>query len=425
MEKYNLNNFYETKIKNPYERAFVIMLTKYIIFNALPEISPSIWQDAEIEVRMQDGRIPTDGDSERKINGGLALAAYSVRYIAENLKKPEIVSILSRSLASLPKEPLATFETFGKRFDREHIFDVFFAQPRKRISNFDLKTFPELFKYPCWLEFSKDAKKQIHTAILAGKLSDQATDYYLGVSEEHEDYAELLPVIKHIIKNTKDPHLFWTAGDVLNLIWLNLPDDDAIQKKFRKEIYDMFWPRIGSSWPIINYDSVRIEDPDARQIFKDSYGWLTSLSDLGELNPDLKDIPTRTQESNKHLSLKKFLQRLIHPDGPLDLDDNRIQEILDNFDEVIEIYSAEEAPLLNTLTRAYGELCGRAASLTDISPLENLGAKIIKLATGYDLGPEATHRYVEKIDKLTSHAKSTVASYRREQRKLEDLINNK
>lgn len=420
MDEYDLNNFYKVKIPNSYERAFVAMLTKYIIFDILPKVSPAIWQDAEIEIRMQDGRIPYDNDAERKINGGLALAAYSVRYIAEKIKKPEIVNILNKALDGSP-EPLATFEAFGQKFNKNHIFDIFFAQPQKRISDFDPKTFSELFKYPCWLEFSKDAKKQIHGAIIAGKLNDDEIDYYLGVGEEHEDYAELLPVVKYIIKNTNNPHLFWTAGDVLNLIWLNLPDDEAIQKKFRKEIYDLFWPRIGSSWPIIHYDSVYITDPDARQIFEDSYGWLTSLSDLGVLNPELKNIPTRTQDG-KRLSLKKFLQKLIHTNGHLVLDNNRLQEILDNFDEVIDIYKEEEAPLSETLAHAYGELCQDVTTLADVDKLEKLGTKIEELITKNH--PDISNQYRERIDNLTSYAKNTASNYQREQSQLKDYMNN-
>ena len=89
--EYDLNELYKGRIPNPYERIFVIMLTKYLIVNELPAVSPAIWQDAEIEARIKDDRIPSDSNEDTTKNGGRALAAYSVRYIANHLKKNEII----------------------------------------------------------------------------------------------------------------------------------------------------------------------------------------------------------------------------------------------------------------------------------------------------------------------------------------------
>ena len=180
----------------------------------------------------------------------------------------------------------------------------------------------------------------------------------------------------------------------------------------------MFWPHIGSSWPIINHGSVRIEDENKRQIFEDSYGWLTSLSDLGELNPELKDVHTRLQGDIRHLSLKKFLLKLLYSDGRLKFDDDRIQEMLDNFDEVIEVYQKEESSLPEVLVRAYSQLCYDAHLLADINKLEKLGAQIASLiANSY---PEIANRCREEIERLTSYAKNGASSYHREQQNLKE-----
>lgn len=406
-----LTTLYQAKIPNDYERAFVVMLTEYLVFDTLPEVSPATWQDAEIEARVQDVRIPT---GNRANNGGLALAAYSTHYLAEHLDKGEIVNTLSAALSSEPHQPLAVFTTFGRKFGKNHIFDVFFAQHQKRIAKFNPDTFLDLFKYPCWLEFSKTAKKQIHTAILEGQLSAEAINYYLGAVERHEDYVELFPVIRHIIKTTSDAGLLWIAGDVLNLIWLNLPDDDeSLQQWFHQEIYNMFYPRIGSSWPIVHHDSVQIEDADARRIFEDSYGWLTSLSDLGEFNPELKDVSTRPYDNKKHRSLKKFILELLRDSDHIDFDDSRIEELNDNFDEIIKIAADSNEPAADVLVRIYRLLCHAASPLKSADALAQLGDKIKDIISRHYA--DSAQIYSEAIDILTAFARHTITEYQREQ----------
>ena len=124
---------------------------------------------------------------------------------------------------------------------------------------------------------------------MRGKLSDEQIDYFLGASDDITHYDQWFKVAKHILKTTHDSHVFWTAGDVLSIIWKAVPQDAKSQKWFRDEVFDIFWPRVNNIWPLLNEDKIDFEHDEDSKILRDSVGWLQVLNDLNERLPELGD----------------------------------------------------------------------------------------------------------------------------------------
>ena len=150
-----------------------------------------------------------------------------------------------------------------------------------------MKNFDQLFTYPCWIEFTDEANQIIFSKILHNKLSNEQIDYFLGASDDIVHYDQWFKVAKHILITTHDSHVFWTAGDILSIIWKAVPSDEKSQKWFRDEIFDIFWPRVGSVWPLLNKNSINFNHDEDSKILKDSIGQV--LDDLNERLPELNN----------------------------------------------------------------------------------------------------------------------------------------
>ncbi len=260
--------------------------------------SPTLWQDAMIYIRYQNQRIFNLGD-ETLERGRDAVLAYQASYLIDKLGL-ERTCALVQNFFNIDRfiENKGKFYEFINEVLGEDLSKKFLVQTKPKIIDLDSLDFEKIFRYPEWIEFTPATNDEIIRRILHDELAEREIDYYLGVSETHENYVKLFPAIKHVIQKTNNAHLLWTAGDVLNLIWKNLPEDPELQKWMRHQIYEMYWPRIESVWPIEHYNEIEFKDENYHRIFDDALNWIMCLNDI-------------TKQSNK---IKAYLARLVHND---------------------------------------------------------------------------------------------------------------
>lgn len=121
-------------------------------------------------------------------------------------------------------------------------------------------------------------------------MTNEQIDFYLGAEHETTELYKLYPALKHIIKTTPDSHLFWTAGDMLAIIWRLLPaENKKLDKWFNKELYDIFWSRIEDVNQIKSYQGLKLSG-DKKRIFDDALGWIVNNPSLKTLNPNYGHI---------------------------------------------------------------------------------------------------------------------------------------
>lgn len=267
------------------EKLFAEYLTRYILFDEKPIATPALWQDAVIYIRFRQRDVWSLSEEQIK-NAKYAILIYKVIYTIEHLKKPEILKILNRFFAQTPKKHENIFSLFEQKFHAS-LDSLLFTQEKLTVTKQMANNLDQLFAYPCWLEFTDEANQLIFDKILQNKLSDEQIDYFLGASDDIAHYDQWFKVAKHILKTTHDSHVFWTAGDVLSIIWKAVPSDKKSQKWFRDEIFDIFWPRVGSVWPLLNEDKIDFERDEDSRILRDSIGWLQVLDDLNKRLPEL------------------------------------------------------------------------------------------------------------------------------------------
>ena len=214
---------------------------------------PRIWQDAMIYLRLLNRHI-NRLDTLEILDGRIAFLAYAAKYKIET----------------------------GKEKNLDELLPIFYnPQQATKVDVTDLDNFDHLFEYPHRIEFTPAAHEEIIRRILNDEMSSEQIDFYLGTEESSDfGYSKLYPALKHILLTTTDAHLFWTAGDVLAIIWRLLPDSNKeLDSWFNQELYDIFWPRVHDS-------SLRLLTSE-KQIFNDSLSWVVNNPDCKKLNPEL------------------------------------------------------------------------------------------------------------------------------------------
>lgn len=286
---FGIRHNYDYLFRNEREKKFALDLIFCLIFGKKPENTPELWQDAEILVRYMKRDVWHLGDDKIR-NGENALGVFSIKYILEHLKRDEVLDILQKFFAQEKdgKNNLSLLEMFQKRF-AVPVQDMFVTQEKIVVSSQMLKDFDRLFEYPAWTEFDESATEKCFKMILSDELNDKQISYFLGANDDMRHYDKWFEVAKHVLLTTKNPQTFWVAGDVLNIVWIALPDDEKLQKWFRDQVFEIFWSRVGSAWPIINKDKIDFSASDEMKITKDAIGWLLSLKDLRERVPELPE----------------------------------------------------------------------------------------------------------------------------------------
>lgn len=267
---------------------FANRLLECVIFGARPEISPAIWQDVEIYIRFKKRDVwSLNNEQFRCAFHGIMM--YRIKYVLDHLSKEEILEIFNRFYTD---DKCTLMELFEKKFNAP--IDALFLTQEKRVVTKadlgdDLAGFDKIFAYPNWLEFDNEANELIFEKILNDELTDEQMDYFLGASDDMRGYDQWFKVAKHMLTTTHDPHLFWTAGDVLSVVWKACPDDEKCRKWFRDQVFEIFWPRVRSIWPMENEEKIDFERDDGSRIMRDAIGWLGMLKDLHERLPELDE----------------------------------------------------------------------------------------------------------------------------------------
>lgn len=286
--------YYKRVLRGAEDEIFVSRLIGYVVYNIKPNFSPAIWQDAMKYIRMRK-RDVWALDNETMEFAIEAITSYRIKFLGERLGKEGVLELLNKLFSGENMwSKVRNIDQIIEAKLHAPLDSFIFVQEKRIVAKEDLKDFDKLFEYPCWLEFDKEARQEIYKRILDGALTDEQIDYYLGTSEKHEHYVELYPVVKHVLKTTNNPHTFWTAGDVLNLIWITAPEE--MNGWFKDEIFSIFWPRVGNVWPIAHRGEIR----EMREsILTDSIGWLMSLNDIKERLPELKGAKLDTPNEMK------------------------------------------------------------------------------------------------------------------------------
>ena len=350
---------YRKVFNNPPDLKFASKLIAYTIYDAEPEFSPVIWQDASIYIRAKKRGVYSL-TKEQAEKGELALIGYKVKLLGEKLGKVGIVELLNELFSYKNRE--IVHKSIDKIIEEKlhaPIIDLLTVQEKRIVTKDDLKDFDSLFVYPTWLEFDDEVRAEIHKRILNNELSDEQISYYLGSSEEHEHYVELYPVVKHILKTTNNPQTFWTAGDVLNLIWIAVPEE--LNEWFKDEVFSIFWPRVNSTWAIVNTELIIHGDNTA--ILRDSIGWLKSLDDLSDRLPELKKLGFTEED----LNIGDF--------------EGRSARFADELEEKVTKSTLLDSDLLNQ----YCILVDQARNEKDLKRLYIISDKMLKLLQEPDL----------------------------------------
>lgn len=169
---------------------------------------------------------------------------------------------------------------------------------------FDADNLEKLFSRPVLVDFPKATHTKIIKDIMerSGQSFNpdgKAIAYYLAnylLNEDKLPYSDILPAVAHIVEtmpdddfnNTHTDELFWLCGQILDQSWRYLEEDDKVQKKYRDMMYQLYWPRVGSLWPVLHRDEFYFKHESASKIFEDSLSFVMSLEDITERNDEIR-----------------------------------------------------------------------------------------------------------------------------------------
>ncbi|MBQ2695539.1 hypothetical protein IJG04_02800 [Candidatus Saccharibacteria bacterium] len=183
-----------------------------------------------------------------------------------------------------------------------------------------------VFRYPVKAIFDKQSHHKIIQETLGlspAELSARAEslEYYLANYLFHEDIwalMDVLPMACHIVERlpfsdincTNTADLFWLAGEIIDRAWRYLDEAPEKQRKYRDLIYETYWPRIGSVWPIIHYDEFEFKEKSASRMFEDALGFVMSLDDITERNPNIKEYLKSTHIPSEKVDRRAFTDKI-------------------------------------------------------------------------------------------------------------------
>lgn len=316
-----LNGSHDYLFDTAVDKDLVDYLARYIITDERPVTTPALWQDVAIYIRYKK-RDVWALDKDRLENAANAIFVYSIKYIIEHLTKSEIVKCLN-AFYTQTKDPhfdpaytVPPIRFFEQKLHAP-IDSLFLTQEKLTIDKDQLKDFDKLFNYPCWIEFTDEALDEIFSQILKDKLTNEQLDYFLGAADNIKDYDKWLKVVKHILQTTKDPHVFWTAGDILAIIRRAVPEGSKSKKWFNDQLFEIFWPIVGSVWPLQHEELINKNLEDAR-ILADSINWLHTIDDIKDRLPELGDnfeIYSSNTDDADFKALKSTLQNLLEDEN--------------------------------------------------------------------------------------------------------------
>ncbi len=370
-------------------------LIAYVIFDIRPDITPAIWQDAEIFIRFKQRDVWAISEQQQK-NADFAIMLYRIKYIIEHLKKSEIVALLNTLFSEANEgEGRQTLPELLKKEFHAPIDSLIMTQEKRIVTKDDLKIFDSLFEYPAWLVFDEKANRVVYDKIMKDELTDRQIDFFLGANDELSNYDELLPVVKYILSTTHNYHTFWTAGDVLNIIWHAVPETEKAQKWFRDEVFSIFWPRVGTAWALLNSDKINFEANDDSKILEDSINWLKCLSDLPERIPEI---------DKKHFVCS-------------------FRSSAADLKEITEVSGAIKAEIkkgenVKGILNAYYDMCNLAEKPDQLEVLEGIKDAVVEFIETLPGATSDRRKVLNEVKNGFKHAKKYTAHVKRESDKL-------
>ena len=162
--------------------------------------------------------------------------------------------------------------------------------------------FSQLFSEPVLINFTKEEHGKICNDILrqggsslrAGIYGFYFANYLLN--EDKFSYVEILPTVAYIIKTlpfddfngTHNEDLFYFCGEIIDNCWRYISEEKSVQKHFRDFVYEIYWPRIESLWPIIHRKNINFRDSAGDKMFDDAISFVMALNDIDERNAEIK-----------------------------------------------------------------------------------------------------------------------------------------
>lgn len=236
-----------------------------------------------------------------------ALQKYRLKYLVEKIGWNKLNKFFADFASS---EETTLFKNLSKLIGEP--INKLFAKVEIIKSNFDEinianeHNIASLFAYrPVLVDFSGEANTKIIAKIQALSPSSLRADagsvaFFLANYLLHEDkwpLTDVLPAAIYVVRNiplddfnlTHTDQLLWVAGEIINDAWKFLAEDEDKQEKYRDLVYETYWPRIGSLWPIVNYNQFKFKDPVADKMFNDILGFVICLDDLTDRNPGFRE----------------------------------------------------------------------------------------------------------------------------------------
>lgn len=301
--------------------------------------NPAVWSKALNYIRYYNKNDFNYNDGKVK-DGMVAVNVYLADYTVKTLGDTKLDDFLKRFLdfSLLQDNAGHLYDLLARTLGISNLEDLFLKQKINKVDISSVEDFNKLFAKPQRIEFTAQAHQKISQFILDGTLDEAQIMLYLSTYGKPANYVVLYPVLKHVLKTTNSPSLFYKAGDLLNSIWQTLPSDIELNQWFEKEIYDIYWPRIGGIWAIEHYDMLRSDAKNSGELYnyilyldgnddipseirdvreyscdtpiiEDSLGWILCLDNLGEFNQELKGFLENKAQDNIQNLQPKCLRR--------------------------------------------------------------------------------------------------------------------
>ena len=362
----------------------------YVLFDFTPN---DFWQSVRVIKFLNDCDFNYPPDVIW--DGLLSLSKYRLIVAVQELGYNELDSIFA-DLIKQHKTQL--FETIDSKLKNDiKITDLFTPLRTIKSSHDNIisggeNCIDEDYYFPTLVEYEPDAALRIHSTIYRMKpneLRKNATNisYYLInylYNEDKSPLADILPLAASIIEKLPDTatdsenadSLFWFACEVIDRAWRYLEEDKKIQKKYRDFVYKLFWPRLGSIWPLEFCHLISFNNNTFRSIVTNSANMLLGLEDLPERNDDIRKVYENAIEQGQHpfegiynrafynsiknLSAKEQFEKIIN-----DIKENELVRFFSHPDTI------EEAKiLLNELLRT--DVNARITGTTRLNVIEQL-----------------------------------------------------
>lgn len=341
-----MNHFFSSESEKNVARSMM----EYLFYDKKLRTTPQTWQDAEILIRFLKRDVWQIDDEQRDL-GNEAITIYSLIYTMEHLTKLEILEVLHDFFAQEGQTRL--IDLFSEKLHAS-VSDLIITQEKRLVTKKDVVEpdgLEKVFSYPSWVEYDDEAFQEICRQIYDGEMSDENIQYVLGATDDFVGYDKWFSLCKHILLTTQKFETFYIAGDILNIIWMTIPEDDKETGAWMKDqVFEIFWKRVGGVWPLLHISEL-VKDDDETKILLDSIGWLKSLDDLKERLPELpSDFELQTGDAGRYVfddAMEEFRLLMKHKKVSIEEIDKALMRAVD------ESWDTEDAKTLSEFMKEY------------------------------------------------------------------------